>query len=723
MPTPTRKKTAKRKSGAAAAASYFCGIDIGGTFTDCVVRDQAGRLTIAKALSTPDDSARGFFDALTVAAGKMGLTLDELMTRTELLLHGTTLGTNALLERKGARVGLITTAGHADALIIMRSVGRSAGLPIQQLLHVSRHRKPEPLIPRHLIREVSERVDWSGEVVLPLNEEEAHKAIRELLAQKVEAIGVCFLWGFLHPEHELALKRMIQKEAPELYVTCGHELINKPGEYERSAAVAINCFIGPLMSRYVGKIEARARELGYKRRLVIMQSSGGVATAAEVADKPAFTIGSGPAGGLTACKFLGDLLGHKNIIASDVGGTSFDVGLVHEGQPLTGSETTLNQYTFLAPHLDVISIGSGGGSIIWVDPMSRTLKVGPESSGANPGPACYGRGGKRPTVTDANLLLGYLDPDYFLGGTHKLDREQALEAMKTVGDQLGMSPIEAASAAVQIVEFQMAELMRQMTVQRGFDPRDFVVYAYGGAAGAHCVTYTRELGCKTVVVPLGSTASTWSALGVQSADLFHVYEKSELFLAPYNAERINEIYEELEQRGIEQLKKDGMRTDEMSLERYAEMKFRLQIHLVEVPVPAGKLTAKSLAALERSFVEKYERLHGKGSAFTSAGVELGLLRVTARGRIRRPSLLQRPASRQNPRSGQREIYWSGLRKKVKTPIYDWTRMGAGVKLRGPAIVQMPETTVVVPPGTEGRVDAYGNFILTIVDRFAVTIKG
>jgi len=716
MATKTKKKASGKSAGAQTSSSYFCGIDIGGTFTDCVVRDEKGRLTIAKALSTPDDSSRGFFDALGVAAGKLGLSLEQLVSRTELLLHGTTLGTNALLERKGARVGLITTAGHADALIMMRSVGRSAGLPIQQLLHVSRHRKPEPLVPRQLIREVSERVDWSGDVVLPLNEKEARRAIRELLAQKVEAIGICFLWGFLHPEHELAVKRMIREEAPEIYVTCGHELINKPGEYERSAAVAINCFIGPIMSRYVGKIEARAKEMGYQRRLLIMQSSGGVATAAEVAHKPAFTIGSGPAGGLTACQFLAGLIGHKNVIASDVGGTSFDVGLIHEGQAITGSETTLNQYTFLAPHLDVISIGSGGGSIIWVDPMSCTLKVGPESASANPGPACYGRGGKRPTVTDANLLLGYLDPDYFLGGTHKLDKEKAHAAMKTVADELGMSPLQAASAAVQIVEFQMAELMRQMTVQRGFDPRDFFVYAYGGAAGAHCATYTRELGCKQVVVPLGSTASTWSALGVQSADLFHVFEKAELFLAPYNAARINEICEELETRGIEQLTKDGLRRDEMSLERYAEMKFRLQIHLVEVPVPPGKLTAKSLAALEQAFIDKYERLHGKGSAFTSAGVEMGLLRVTARGRIRRPSLLKRPASKQNPRSGHREVYWSGLRKKIKTPVYDWTKMGAGTKLKGPAIVQMPETTVVVPPGTAGHVDGYGNFILTIQEK-------
>jgi N-methylhydantoinase A len=715
--SPRNPKSASRKpaSRSAAAAQYFCGIDIGGTFTDCVVRDQSGRLTIAKSLSTPEESSRGFFNALEAAAIKMGISLGELMSHTQLLLHGTTLGTNALLERKGAKTGLLSTRGHADAIIMMRSVGRSAGLPLDKLHHVSRHQKPAPIVPRNLIREISERVDFSGEVLLPLNEEETRAAVSDLLAQGVQAIGICFLWGFANPAHEIRAREIVREMAPDIYVTCGHELISKPGEYERSAAVAINCFIGPLMSRYVFKIEEQARSLGYKRPLVIMQSSGGVASAAEVAQKPVFTIGSGPAGGLTSSAFLANLLKHKNVIASDVGGTSFDVGLVTDGIPLSGTETTVNQYTFSAPHLDLISIGSGGGSIIWVEEKTQGLKVGPESAGANPGPACYGRGGQRPAVTDADLVLGYYNPEYFLGGKLKLDTAAASSALEKVGRQLGMTAVELAAGAVQIVEFQMAELMRQMTVERGFDPRDFIVYGYGGAAGAHVAEYTRELGCRHVVVPLGATASTWSALGVQTADLLHVHERSRLFMAPFPHRDFNQIFEELERSGRTQLAHDGIKAADVELERSVEMKFKLQIHTVEVPVPSGKLSASHMKELESAFIEKYERTHGRGSAFTAAGIEIGLFRVRARGRIRRPSLQKRSVARARTATGKRPVYWRRLGRFRDTPIYDGALLGTNAVVRGPAIVQLPETTIVVPPQDEGHFDGYGNFLLTLSD--------
>lgn len=692
---------------------YFCGIDIGGTFTDCVVRDSRGKLTIAKALSTPRDSSEGFFNALSAAAEKMGITLGDLLSNTRLLMHGTTIGTNALLERKGAKIGLITTRGHADAIIMMRSVGRSAGLPIHRLHHVSRHQKPDPIVPRNLICEVSERMDWSGDIVLPLNEEETRNAVHHLMNAGVTAIGICFLWGFVNPAHELAVKRMVQEMAPDLYVTCGHELVAKPGEYERIAAVAINCFIGPLMSRYLHKIEERAGHFGYRRPLVIMQASGGVAAAADVADRPLFTIGSGPAGGLTACGFLAKQLGHKNVIASDVGGTSFDVGIIHEGQPLSTSQSTINQYTFSVPHLDIESIGSGGGSLIWVDERSRTLKVGPESAGSNPGPVCYGRGGTRPTVTDANLILGYYDPNYFLGGKLSLDKQAAHDALERVGCELGMTAIETAAGAIRIVEFQMAELMRQMSVQRGLDSRDFVVYSYGGAAGAHAATYARELGVKTVVVPLGSTASTWSALGVQAADLIHVFERAELMLTPFSVDRINKIFSELEKQGRSQLQKDGIAATEIVLERYVEMKFKLQIHLVEVPVRAGKLTERHVIELQDDFIEKYERTHGKGSAFTAAGTEIGLFRVVARGRMERPKVSQYERQYTAKPASYRQVYWPQKKRFQNTPIYDASSLKAGQVVKGPAVIQMPETTLVVPPFAHGGFDQYGNIILTL----------
>ncbi len=692
---------------------YFCGIDTGGTFTDCVVMNEQGRITIAKSPSTPNDFAEGFFNALEVAAEKIHLTLPQLMQNTRLLLHGTTVGTNAIVQLKGVKTGLITTRGHGDALIIMRSVGRSAGLPIEKLLHVSRHQKPAPIIPRSLIQEVSERMDWKGEAFLPLNEDEARVAIHTLLAQQVEAIAISFLWGFVNPTHELAVKRMVQEMAPGMFVTCAHELIAKPGEYERTAATAINCFIGPGSSGYIQRVQERAQQLGYQYPLLIMQASGGVATAQEAAHKPLFTIGSGPVGGVIGSKFLAETLGHNNVIASDVGGTSFDVGIISGGIPLTSSETIIHQYVFFMPQLDIQSIGSGGGSIIWIDELSKTMKVGPQSAGADPGPACYNRGGEEPTITDANVILGYVNPDNFLGGKYKLDRKSALRAMQKIADQLQMDVVEAASGAVQIVEFHMADLMRQMTVQRGLDPRDFVVYAYGGGGPVHAVSYSRELGCETIVIPLGSVASTWSALGIQSADLLHVYEKAELLIAPFDADRINTIFADLEEKGRAQLREDGIADPDIRFLRTVDMKFRLQIHRVEVPVPGGVLTPRDTAQLMQDFADKYDALYGKGSAFKDAGMEIGVLRVSAIGAMTRPTLSRQERQSGELAVGQREVYWRELKRFGATPIYDGSVLASRQPIIGPAIVEMPETTIVLHPESSGQLDEYGNFIITL----------
>ena len=427
--------------------SYYCGVDIGGTFTDCVLVDETGTITLAKASSTPQDFSQGFLDAIEEAARQRGIDPEGIFGEIELLLHGTTVGTNVLVQMRGAKTGLITTRGHRDALVMMRSYGRSAGLPIEKLLHVSRHRKPDPIVPPQLIKEVSERVDWAGDVFLPLNEDEARAAVEELVAEGVDAIAISFLWGFVNPDHERRVKALVQELAPDVFVSCAHELIAKPGEYERTAAAAINCYVGPSTSTYVQRLDGATRERGYTHPLLIMQAAGGVVPANEVAEAPLFTIGSGPVGGVTGATFLADVLGHKNVIACDMGGTSFDVGLVHDGLPISSSETVINQYTFFMPRLLIESIGAGGGSIVWVDEQSGTIRVGPESAGADPGPACYGRGGERPTITDANVLLGRYNPENFLGGRLALDREAAERAMASVAEALGMDVVEAAAGA------------------------------------------------------------------------------------------------------------------------------------------------------------------------------------------------------------------------------------------------------------------------------------
>jgi N-methylhydantoinase A len=695
-------------------AKYLCSIDTGGTFTDCVVMDEAGRVTIAKSPSTPDDFSRGFFSALEAVSERLGITLRDLMRDTSLLFHGTTVGTNAIINLKGAKTGLITTRGHADALLIMRAVGRSAGLPISQLLHISRHQKPRPIIPRNLVREVSERVDWKGAAVLPLNEGEAAAAIDQLLREEVEALAISFLWSFINPAHELRVKQMVRERAPEVFVTCAHELISRMGEYERTAAVAINCFIGTTSARYIGRLEERARELGYKFPMLIMQCSGGVTPAADAIERPLFTIDSGPTGGVMGAKFLADTLGHRNAIATDVGGTSFDVGLIHEGVALTTSEATYNQYTFYSPRIEVLSIGSGGGSVIWIDELSGTLRVGPHSAGADPGPACYGRGGVHPTITDAAVIAGYLNPDNFLGGRLKLDAEKSRAAMRPIAETLGLELVEAASGALEIGEYQMAGLMRQLTLQRGLDPRDFVVYAYGGGGPMHCVSYARELGCTEIIVPLGTIASAWSALGILASDVLHVRERAVVMAEPYEAEPINRIFEELEAEGRAQLRSEGISDAAIVFRRHADMQFRMQIHKVEMALSSGEFDQPAAAALPARFAETYERLYGRGSSFASAGTQIGALRSTAIGRIRRANLGRSDSSSGTSQAtGSREVYWRSLQRFENTPIYSAFTIAGGARIDAPAIVELPETTIVLPPGSFGRLDDYGNFLIGI----------
>ncbi len=691
---------------------YFCGIDIGGTFTDCVVLDDRGQITLAKVSSTPPRFSDGFLNAIDAVAGRLGIRSEDFLGQTDLLLHGTTVGTNALVQMKGARTGLITTKGHGDALIIMRSAGRSAGLTIDELLHVSHHRKPDPIVPRDRIKEVSERVDWAGDVLLPLNEDEAKQAIAALVEQGVEAIAVSFLWGFVNTAHELRVKELIRELAPGVLVSCAHELIAKHGEYERTAAAAINAFIGPTTSSYIREIDQATKDRGYRNPLLIMQAAGGVVPADEAARHPLFTIASGPVGGVAGAAYLAGLLGHRNVIAADMGGTSFDVGIIVDGEPITSSETIINQYTFFMPRLDIESIGSGGGSLVWVDEHTGTLRVGPHSAGAVPGPVCYGRGGTEPTVTDCDAVLGRYNAENFLGGELKLDREAAHRAVEQVSGRLGMDSIVAADGALRIVESHMADLMRQMTVERGRDPRDFVVYSFGGAGAAHAVAFAKELGAGQVVVPLGDLASTWSALGVMSSDVLHVYEYSELLLSPFSPDRMNEIYRALEQRATLQLRQEGFGEADIELSRVAEMKFSLQIHQVEVPVVSGELTDEDAAAQVERFIERYEQIYGKGSAFPGAGTQIGLFKLLARGKVRTPAppeLEQRPTAE----AGSRDVYWREFGEFRPTAVYDGPALSPGVSIDGPAIIDYPDTTVVLPPGASAGLDPLGNVVIDV----------
>lgn len=697
--------------------AFICGIDTGGTFTDCVVIDPNGRIVTAKAPSTPQDFSLGVMESIRFVAEKLGLTVEQFLSQTTRIAHGTTVGTNAMLQRRGARVGLITTKGHRDVIHIMRGARGIPGLSSELILHFPESNKPEPIVSKPLIEEVSERVDCKGQVVVELNDTEAEEAIRWLVGKRVEAIAICFLWSFKYPEHERRVKAMVERLAPGVFVCCSADLIPRWGEYERTVAVAINAYVGPVMSAYVERLETSVREAGYQKPLLLMQCGGGVIPAAEAARKAFLTLDSGPVAGVLASQYLGSLLGLKHIIATDMGGTSFDVGLIYDGVPVASYQSVVQQYEYFVPRIDIRSIGSGGGSIVRVDEVSGSLRVGPLSAGAEPGPVCYRRGGAQPTVTDADLVLGYLDPDYFLGGRLRLDREAARASLEPIAIRLGMGVVETASGVARVVEHQMADLIRKATVQKGYDPRDFAVFAYGGAGPVHAGVYARELGVQTVIVPLGEICSLWSALGAASADVLHIYEAVDIVPSPFDPARVTAHFAELERPGLAQLAADGIEPRRARLIRSVDMRYKGQINEVEVAVPAGPLDVAALERLVADFHHRYETLYGRGAGFREARVEIVTYRVRASALSVKPAIEPQPESGPEPPAAAcapvRDVFWAELGDFQPTPVFWGERLRAGNVIAGPAIVQLPDTTIVVHPEQTARLDPYGNFIIDL----------
>src|SRR6059058_3695956 len=418
---------------AASRMSYLVGIDIGGTFTDCAIVDRAGKLLTAKVPSTPPDFARGMMDALGAGAEALGLSLDDFCRDIAFLSHGTTVGTNTIIQKRGAKVGLITTKGHEDAIHIMRGSRGYGGRDIRKVVHFPETSKPVPIVPKRLIRGISERVDCFGEIVVELNEREAEAAIRELIAEGVEAIAICFLWSFRNPAHEQRVKALVEKISKDIFVTCSVDIAPKWGEYERVTATALNAYLGPVMSGYLDRLDKTLTGLGYEHGLQIAQCGGGTVPVARAGEAPLLTLDSGPVSGVTASMFLGAAMGAKNVITTDMGGTSFDVSIIYGGKPAYSFISNTDQYEYFLPKVDLQAIGAGGGSLVRVKPETRTMTVGPDSAGAFPGPVCYGRGGSVPTVTDAQLVLGYLDPENFAGGKMKLHHASAFAAIENLG--------------------------------------------------------------------------------------------------------------------------------------------------------------------------------------------------------------------------------------------------------------------------------------------------
>jgi N-methylhydantoinase A len=685
------------------------GVDTGGTFTDLVLLRPDGSVETAKRPSTPPDFSAGVMDVVALAEGGDRALLAE----GGYFYHGTTVATNAMITGSGAKIGFVTTAGHRDVLPMMRIIGRSAGRSETELKQYSYTDKPRPIVPKPRIKEVFERIDYAGRVVVPLNEESARKAARELVADGVEAVGVCFLWSFKNRAHEQRMREILHEEAPGLHVSISSDIVPAMREYERSATTAVNAYLAPLLTRYLEELEGQLQERGLASPMLVMQSVGGAMRAADAEERAVNTLASGPAGGVVAARHLGEQLGHDSIICADVGGTSFDVGLIVDGEPIITSTTDVNQYTLLVPTIDIVSIGAGGGSIAWVD-LGR-LRVGPHSAGADPGPACYGRGGVEATVTDANVVLGYIDPDYFLGGTIKLDRELARKAVQErVAEPLGMSMQDAAAGIIEIANHHMSDLMRKMTVERGYDPRDFVVYAFGGAGPLHGSAFARELGVREVIFPLGNIASAFSAFGLAVSDVTTVTQLSDLQLAPFDPDRVNGNLTHLEQDVRAKLTAEKLGTQQVDVQRIFALRYKGQVHEVDTPVGPGTLGPADLDSVIDDFERRYETLYGRGSGFRQAGIELVTYRVMATARVQEAALERQDEGDPDPAAallGREQLYWHG-HGLLETAVYG-TALRPGMRFAGPAVVRLEATTGLVHPGEQAVLDGYGNIRISL----------
>jgi N-methylhydantoinase A len=693
--------------------AYVIGIDIGGTFTDAFAADDSGRVAATKTPSTPPDFSQGFLRALDELADALGIAIGELLAQTRYIVHGTTSTLNALVTGDVATVGFLTTRGHADSIAIMNLEGRYAGLGADQVQDMVLTDKPAPLVPPHLVREIDERIDHKGAEVVVLDEAGTRAAIRELVAAGAQAIAVSLLWSFRNDAHERRVGELIAEEAPGLYVALSCDVSPRIREYARSATTIMNTQVGPRLRDYLRPLDAELRLRGFGGSLLVMQGSGGCVDSSDAPSRAITTIGSVLTGGVVGCTRLADELGHRNVISTDMGGTTFLAGLVVDGEPVATTSTVLNQYQLNVPMVDVHTIGAGGGAIAWVD-AGRNLRVGPRSAGARPGPACYGEGGTEPTVSDVDLLLGIINPDNFLGGRKVLSKDLAAQAVRAhIAEPLGLSVDDAAAAVYAIQNAQTADLVRKVVVTSGQDPRDFVLYAFGGAGPMHCAGYAADLEVAAVVVPLGPTAAVFSAYGLAASDIVLTAELSSPSSFPAPAEDFNGAFAHLRGELEGRLAEQRLRFAEVAYRNEVDLRYTLQLAEVATPVPADPVDEAGLDRVAADFGALYERLYGKGAGFAEAGLQLITYRTQAVGVLPiRPRLggIGTGTGDGKP-SSRRRVFLDARRGWQRADIYDYRDLSAGHELKGPAVVEAPTTTVALPEGCIGRVDRLGNLVI------------
>jgi N-methylhydantoinase A len=669
--------------------------DIGGTFTDLIYLDEAtGELGLIKASTTPHNFAIGVEDTLE----KSGINVAD----TSFFVHGSTIIINALTERKGVKTGLITTRGFRDVLEITR-----ANRPDIYNMYYT---KPVPFVPRYLRLEVGERVNYKGEELVPLNEDDVRTAAEFLKKEGIEAIAVCFLHAYANSDHEARCGELLRELLPDVPVTLSHEITKEWREYERTSTTVLNAYVQPIAVHYLNTLEKDLSEMGMGPVEHIMQSNGGIATFEMARQLPIKTCESGPVAGVIGAAVIGDLLDEPNIISLDIGGTTVKSSLLENGVPKITTDYKIEYrrdwegYPIKVPTVDIVEIGAGGGSIAWID-KAGSLRVGPVSAGAVPGPACYDAGGDKPTVTDANLVVGRINPDYFLGGEIKVSIEKARQSMQEIADHFGMSVQEAAMGVIRLADANMGNALKLVSVRRGYDPRDFTLVAFGGGGSMHAAALGRDLRVKRIVVP--TAPAVFSAWGMLMTDLRNDYIRTMVIHTDQiEPSALGDIFARMEKEAAEELAAEKVEKDQMVFQRFADMRYMGQEHTVKVPIPGGQLTKEVMLEIN----ERFHQLHDHAYTFRlESPVELVNFHLTALGRVEKPKItrLNKDAARsvQEAYKGDRQVIFdSGF---VKTPTYERDLLPVGATLSGPLIVEEPAATAVVFPGQQLSVDEYG----------------
>ena len=689
---------------------YKIGIDVGGTFTDFLLAYEDGTTQIYKVLSTPDDPSIGLMNGLKEMAKDRNIPIQEFIRYVDTIVHGTTVTTNAVLTYRGAKTGLLTTKGLRDTLEMRRG--------IREEQYNNRCTNVEPLVPRCLRHPIDERLNYKGDVITPIREEDIYEAVKLFTEEGIEAIAICLVNSFANKDHEEVAAKIIREKMPNAYLTVSNTLLPSIRFYDRVSTTVLNSYVGPILRNYLTSLLHRLKEIGFKGVFLIMQSNGGVVSPEIAIEKAAVTLLSGPAGGPVAGMTYTAIQGYKDCVTVDMGGTSFDAALIKNRTPLVTTEGEINRLRLALPMLNIVTIGAGGGSVGWID-EGGLLRMGPQSAGAKPGPACYGLGGELPTCTDADLLLGYLDKNYFAGGKIPLHEEKAIKAIRThIADKMKMDVMEAAAGMYHVINVNMAAGVREVSVKRGEDPRDFPLVVAGGAGPNHACMIALELEIPVMIVPKES--SIFCAAGMLMSDLQHNFVRTYLSpLEKMNANRFRDLFSDMEKEGNSLLKSEHIPKNRIQFIYSIDMRYIKQYHEVNVLVTQEEILRGKLESIAKRFHPEHNRLYGYSLEELGTPIEIINLRLTCIGRTEKPRFLKMKVAGQDPSKAfkkKRKVYLPIKKRFQVVPVYDGDRLRYGNKIEGPAIIEQVNTTTFVSLEFSVVCDAYGSFTLYLKSR-------